>query len=641
MPSRAQVNNVSLHQQIADNAQAATGAVLVHFAWLDAETHEVYVGAMAGGQERVQRAIKAAGRFVPNFDPLTHVRFAVDVNRWNAGVYSGSGAILTTFEQIVEGTVSPVVARIAQRIAGLRYTFTCPLQQGSEVIGSLAFHFGRAPTQAQQRTCEAFARQASLTLENALLREQTARTLEALSEGILRVDTANRVVFANPAAAELCGCGVDDLIGRPINEIFQTTDEFDGFVCRLDMTHVPVEYTAAAVAWGTVFVLRDSRARIEAERARQAMASAQRLRALGQMAGGIAHDLNQALALISGYSQLAHEELEQAPPSLDRLRGQLEVVSAAAHDSAHAIRRLLAWARTSQAGPFELVDVHQLLEDVARLTAPRWRDATQMEGRPVQLTVESDQTATIEGDPAGLRDALRNLVFNATDALTTGGSIRLRTRSMGSEVTIDVVDTGPGIAPEIRPRIFDPFFTTKGEAGTGLGLAQVLATVEQHHGRLELDSTPGHGTTFSLVFPAARIVPGVSAPATPTGAPGRTLRILAVDDEERLARLAAHLLTPLGHRVAVATSGEQALEVLHGDHFELLITDLGLGAGMNGWELAEIVRGRYPNIRIILATGWGAAISDRDAAAHGVDGVIAKPYTAADLRARVAKLATD
>ncbi len=173
----------SLYQQIADNGQAATGARLVHFAWLDTGSQEVRVGAMSGlHSEAVQKALAAAGRLVPNFDPLLHVRFPIDVNQWNLSVYSEGGAILTTFEQMVEGTVSPALAHIARRVAGLRYTFTCPLHQGNAVIGSLAFHFVRAPTEAQQRTCEAFARQAALTLENARLSEQQRETIGRLEE---------------------------------------------------------------------------------------------------------------------------------------------------------------------------------------------------------------------------------------------------------------------------------------------------------------------------------------------------------------------------------------------------------------------------------------------------------------------------
>jgi len=636
--------SASLDQQIADNAQAATGARLVHFAWLDAISREVRVGAMSGPHPAVvQQALAAAQRFFPSFDPLLHVRFPVDVNRWNASVYSGGGALLATFEQIVEGTVPPLVASIARRVAGLQYTFTCPLMQENEVVGSLAFHFGGLPTEAQQRTCEAFARQAALTLENARLREQTARVLGAVSDAVVETDAARRVTFVNPAAVALFARRAGDLLGQPLADLVDTISSTTGTVARPDGTSVPVDYSSTAVPTGQVLVLRDSRARIEAERSRAALARAERLRALGQMASGIAHDLNQALALITGYAQLARDGLEHTSATAE-LRGHLEVVANAAHDSAQAVRRLLSWARSSDVPPIGAVDARQLLDEVAQLTAPRWRDLTQTEGRPVELVVEASQPAVLEGDPASLREALRNLVFNSVDALVTGGTIALRARATADEVTLEVADTGPGIPPDIRSRIFDPFFTTKGESGTGLGLAQVMATAEQHHGRLELESESGDGTTFRLVLPAAAPREIVDAQTVSTAAPeraGRSLRILAVDDEERLARLAAHILSSSGHRVSVATSGEEALKLIAQEPVDLVDSDLGMGAGINGWELAEQVRQRHPGIRVILATGWGAAISDREAAAHNVDAVVAKPYRPAQLRELVARLAAD
>jgi CheY-like chemotaxis protein/anti-sigma regulatory factor (Ser/Thr protein kinase) len=278
---------------------------------------------------------------------------------------------------------------------------------------------------------------------------------------------------------------------------------------------------------------------------------------------------------------------------------------------------------------------------VAHLTAPRWRDAAQAEGQVINLRLEVSGPAVIEGHRASLREALTNLIFNAVDAMPPGGTITLRAECRDDQVVVSVSDTGSGIPPAIRARIFEPFFTTKGDRGTGLGLAQVMAVVEQHRGRLELETAPGQGTTFRLWFPPASPSHVAAAPETASASRAATtpLRILAVDDEERLARLAARLLAPEGHVVSVALSGEQALGLLDEAPFDLVITDLGLGAGMNGWELAESVRARHPDVRVILATGWGASITPEEAASHGVQAVVAKPYRARELRELVASVA--
>jgi CheY-like chemotaxis protein len=183
--------------------------------------------------------------------------------------------------------------------------------------------------------------------------------------------------------------------------------------------------------------------------------------------------------------------------------------------------------------------------------------------------------------------------------------------------------------PAVRERIFEPFFTTKGERGTGLGLAMVFGIVERHGGTVAVESAPGRGTAFQLAFPAA--APSVTAAAPVEAAPVTTLRILAVDDEPRLSRMVALMLGQAGHRVATAASGEEALERLEREPFDLVISDLGMGEGMTGWELADAVRRRWPRVRVALATGWGAQIDPDEARSRGVSGVLSKPFGGAAL----------
>lgn len=209
-----------------------------------------------------------------------------------------------------------------------------------------------------------------------------------------------------------------------------------------------------------------------------------------------------------------------------------------------------------------------------------------------------------------------------------------------------VIDNGEGMQPEVVARCFEPFFSTKGERGTGLGLAMVFGIVERHGGQVSIDSTPGKGTTVRLwlragnrevkdekMGEAQRSRPLSSHLSSPT----RHLSILAVDDEVRLGQVIVRALAADGHRVTAATSGEEALERLASTGpVDLLISDVGMGAGMNGWELADAVRARWPDTTIVLATGWGASISAADAAAHGIAAVLPKPYRISELRQIVA-----
>jgi CheY-like chemotaxis protein len=227
---------------------------------------------------------------------------------------------------------------------------------------------------------------------------------------------------------------------------------------------------------------------------------------------------------------------------------------------------------------------------------------------------------------------LTNLIFNAVDALPSGGTIGLRVVADRDRAIVEVVDSGLGMSAEVQARVFEPFFTTKGDAGTGLGLAMVFGIVEQHGGRIEVRSAPGQGTTIAMTFPRADVSAAAGPPApTVERPPACALSVLVVDDEPMITRAVARILKPAGHLVSVAASGEEALERLAEQTFDVVVSDMGMGAGMNGWELAEAVRGRWPSVRFLLATGWGAALDPVQARAKGVEAILAKPYRPSDL----------
>jgi CheY-like chemotaxis protein len=239
-----------------------------------------------------------------------------------------------------------------------------------------------------------------------------------------------------------------------------------------------------------------------------------------------------------------------------------------------------------------------------------------------------------------LREAFTNLVFNAVDALAEGGTIGLRARRVGSRIVAEVSDTGSGIPPELQARIFEPFFTTKGEQGTGLGLAQVAGVVARHGGELLLESGPGRGTTFRMLFPVTKAVAQNVVPEEPISRPAhRPRRVLAVEDDPKLRNMIDLMLRPHGHDVRLAESAEAALQVLEIEPpFDVVISDVSMGPGMTGWELAERIRERWPGLPVVLASGWGAQIDPDQAAARGIAAVLAKPYRMSELRDLVAGL---
>jgi signal transduction histidine kinase/ActR/RegA family two-component response regulator len=381
--------------------------------------------------------------------------------------------------------------------------------------------------------------------------------------------------------------------------------------------------------------------RKDAERQRERLGQAEKLRALGQMASGIAHDLNQSLLLIAGNGDLARRALSDEEADLEFARDALETMTRAAISGGETVKRLLTFGRSDPGAQAERVAIDALLHEIAQLTGPRWRDAAQVEGRPITMQVEAEPGIALDGWPAALREALTNLVFNAVDALPTGGSIYLSARSVDGVVSIEIIDSGTGMDTETQARVFEPFFTTKGARGSGLGLSQVFGIVERHRGRIEVDSRLGRGTTVRLLMPPA-VNADLHAASSASVSPrvvARRLRILTVDDEPLIGKMMMRTLRSETHGVETATSGEEALERLRAGEFDVVISDVGLGAGINGWELAEQIRREWPHLQVVLATGWGAQIDQAEARAKGVAAVLAKPFRPEDLLEVLAQLA--
>jgi PAS domain S-box-containing protein len=561
---------------------------------------------------------------------------------------------------------------------GLASAYSLPVLDGDRLVAVLSIN-GREPIQIGDESREllnALVAQTAAALRNAALYreisaanrrlEQEVRRnellLNSVADGVFGVDGDGRITFANPAALRMLGYGLGELLGHdadarlhhpgdehrepgasscPFELALRRGQEYrvsEDVLWRRDGQSIPVECVLTPLlqdgtSMGAVVTFRDISREKEAERQRRTLAQSEKLRALGQLAGGVAHDLNQSLGLVVGHSELA---LEAIGSESGDLRESLETIMQGAMDGAQTVKRLQTFVRGQPEGEAERIAVGDLLADVARLTAPRWRDAAQAAGAPVNVTVNVAMSGGDEilGWPASLREALTNLVFNALDAMPRGGELHLAARGTASQIVIEVTDTGSGMPPEVAARVFEPFFTTKGERGTGLGLAMVYGIVERHAGRIEVDSTVGRGTTIRIAIPrAASGNDPLAGTRNLTATRPRT--ILIVDDEAALRRMLTRMLQIDGHSVVAAATAAEALHHLRKQRFDLVLSDHGLGVGMNGLELSSTVRDLWPGTRFILVTGWGGSIDPADVEPLGVEAVIAKPYRAPELRERI------
>jgi len=376
----------------------------------------------------------------------------------------------------------------------------------------------------------------------------------------------------------------------------------------------------------------------------------ERLRALGQMASGIAHDINNAISPVVLYVEaiLTHET-----GFSERARKQLEIIQRATGDVAHTVARMGEFYRQRET-QLELaeVNVKEVLTQVLDLTRARWSDMAQQRGVVIETNIDAgDENPVVTGIESELREALVNLVLNATDAMPDGGTLSLRSgyrlesgKGGARRAFIDVADTGVGMDEETRRRCLEPFFTTKGERGSGLGLAMVYGITQRHGVDIEIVSTPGAGTIFRLIFPPGSPAPPSTASIRIRKIPRHT-KILLIDDDPLLLSSLRETLTSDGHQVETANGGMVGIDAFmdalnKGTPFPVVITDLGM-PHVDGRAVAAAIKAAEPKTAIIMLTGWGQRLVATGEIPEEVSAVLSKPPKMVELRQCLAECLGD
>ncbi len=370
-------------------------------------------------------------------------------------------------------------------------------------------------------------------------------------------------------------------------------------------------------------MIAEAHSRHEAQREQEI--HAQKMAALGELSFGVAHNVNNTLTGILGRAQLILRNSNDET----KIKAGLELIIKSAEDGAHIIRRIQDFARQRPSREFETISIADLLKDACEMTRPRWE--ARSEFAQTRFALHADCPAFVKGDPVELREVLVNMIYNAIDAMPSGGEIRLSTQENRERVVICVGDTGTGMSPEVKQRLFDPFFTTKGKAGTGMGLAVSFGIIRRHDGSIEVDSEPGRGTTFKISLPkvlAASTAPADAVPEAPNVSAGEDkVRVLVVDDETHVREVLIEALEAEGCEVIAAQSGEIALALYdqYEGKFDAVFTDIGMPE-MSGWELCTEIRERSKTMPLAIISGWADAISVQTRNAVKADWVVAKPF---------------
>jgi len=499
------------------------------------------------------------------------------------------------------------------------------LDERSQTVGAVC----TARDLSELRKVEAVARERQSLLKNIM---------DSAREAIYALDSEGRYKWCNQAMLEMTGYKLDEIIGHSFLErtheddremrLERFTSALNGhpqsfesrYVARSGSVRFASVNTAPIIVDGeTTGVLGIAHDITEQKEERDRAARADKLRALGQLASGVAHDFNNSLAAILGRAQLILRRVKD-----EELIRSLGIIVTAAEDAAATVRRIQTFARKSGASELELLDVGSLLRDAIEITRTRWENEARAAGRSIDVTLNADNGSFARGNASELREVFVNLIVNAVDAMPEGGSMKICCKKTGERVHLRFADSGTGMKEEVRERVFEPFYTTKGVLGTGLGLAVSYGIIERHQGMISVESRLGKGTTFFIDLPAAEFVE-TSSDEIRSEATTRSLSILVIDDEEFVRETLGEMLADLNHEVVITDSGRAAVEKIREREFDVVFTDLAMPE-MDGWETARAIRALKPGLPVVLVTGYGATAQAPSGELDLVAGIIGKPF---------------
>jgi PAS domain S-box-containing protein len=531
----------------------------------------------------------------------------------------------------------------------IRSEMCVPLKVGQEVIGVI---------DAQSRALNAFSEddlrllniaggQIATVIENIRLRDEIKQSeekyrtvVESALDGVCAFGGDYRLKFINQRFADILGFRREELIHRDAREFLgdegrktvadreeqrrrgmALSPRFESTIFGKDGRMRNVEISARAIKdlkgdVNTIAILKDI---TEKKKMEEELFRTEKLSAIAEMASGVAHDFNNALAAILGNAQLLLHTAQD-----EETKETLRTIAKVAQDSAHTVRRLQDFTKKRVPQALSSVDVNAIIRDSIEITKPKWKDEAQSRGVPIEIVSTFEEIPPVSGNDSELRGVLTNMILNAIEAMPEGGKIDISTSKKRGGVMIQISDTGMGIAEEARKKIFEPFYTTKPFTNTGLGLSMSYGIIKRFGGEIEVVSEPGYGTTFTIILPAGEVGKD-EAVSSQTIQQGRQARILVIDDEEVVRSVLSRTLAKVNHQVTLAADGEKGVQLFQEGKYDMVLTDLGM-PGMSGWEVCRMIKKINPDTPVGMITGWGAEMSQSKMDEYGLDFLIPKPF---------------
>jgi len=465
------------------------------------------------------------------------------------------------------------------------------------------------------------------------------------AEGIWAVDKHFNILRINDRLCTLSGTRQDEAVGRKCYEVFHISlchtpncplirirgGDKEYIECevggeRNDGIRIPCIMTATPFRGPDrklIGIIENFRDISEQKKAEKALIQSEKLRALGEMAGGVAHDFNNLLAIILGNAQLLQRGLERYKK--EEITKRLGIIARTASQGGETVRRLQHFTgREISSNEFTRLDLNEIVRSALRSTSPRWKDEAEAEGVTITIKEKLEKLPPLLGSRSELTEVLTNLIFNAVEAMPDGGRITIKTEAKENDVHLYFTDTGQGIPDKIKINIFEPFFTTKGPGASGLGLSTSYGVIKRHKGDMKVESIKRKGTTFTITIPVPSEIPSEKERLKDSEKVS-SQKILVIDDEEGVRDVLARILGDEGHRVSLAETGKKGLDKFKQGDFDLVLTDLGM-PDMSGWELAKRIKKINPSLPVGLITGWAVPLTKEKMKEKGVDFVLSKPF---------------
>jgi len=553
-------------------------------------------------------------------------------------------------------SADPRVVNPAIRAGGFRSLMVAPLIVAGTAIGVLEVARHARPLDPRvERLLRIVADRIAVTMEHARLQAESgelADVVRRIGEGVLVTDGQDRVVFANRAFGEMVGVQGEALRGRRWTDLLASSQDVGALTSQMrqaawqgevllftragDPRPVLVTLSTATTADGEVQRIGVFRDVSREHELRFRLIREQKFRTLGSLAAGVAHNINNRLTPVLGWTEMLLERLA-ADEAIDRdeLVHALRVINQGASDSVETVRRLQDYSRPARGRGPEGVQLSDVLEQLLALTRPQWDNEAARRGIRYEIDLKAEPAPLVLAVASEVREALLNILENALAAMPSGGRLSLHVRGEDERAVVTIADTGRGMTPEVQRLAFEPFFTTRSsEGGSGLGLSLAQEIVHRYRGAISVSSIEGVGTTFTLSFPPITAEAARPPAILPSLEP---MRILAVEDEPEVLDVIRAMLAATGHTVVSAASGREALELFEREPIDVVVTDLGM-PGMTGLALAEEVKRRRP-VPVVLLTGWADELED--AHRRHVDVLLAKPVTRERLLSGLAKAVPD